>query len=68
MLPSFTHHHNVPNLYDFLLWKTKEDILKNIGNHWLPLYGQIKNKQANKQKQKSTSQYVIMSAEMMTEL
>ncbi len=29
---SFTHPQVVPNLYEFALPNTKEDILKNIGN------------------------------------
>jgi len=29
---SFTHPYVVPNLYEFLLLNTKEDILKNVGN------------------------------------
>ncbi len=35
----FSHPHIVPNLYDFVLWNIKDDILKNVGNQtvWFPL-------------------------------
>ncbi len=39
---NITHTQVFPNLYEFLLLNTKEDILKNVGNqtlsgpHWLP--------------------------------
>jgi len=33
ILSSFTHPQVVSNLYEFPLLNTKEDILKNVGNH-----------------------------------
>lgn len=53
-MPSFTHPHLVPKLFDLLLQSTKEDILKYVGNPFqLPLTSSVwKEKRKDKKKLK----------------
>ncbi len=39
-LSSVTRPHAIQKRFDFLSFTEHKSILKNVGNHWLPLYGQ----------------------------